>query len=80
MTEEQVGAGMYKIGYRIRIILGHMVEQVFHRDLEIAPLYVKTVMEVGPLMRTVYKEHCCDAHYITSDGEKRSKPLEDTGK
>ena len=70
MTEEQVGAGMYELGYRIRVILGHMVDGEFQRDKEIMPLYVKHLMEVGPLLRTVYKDHVCQSHYIREDGTK----------
>lgn len=68
MTEEQVGAGMYELGYRYRIR--------FSAESERMPLYVKTTDEAAALMRGIYKreknyrvtrinslgEDCCLSH------------------
>ena len=45
MTEEQVGAEMYEMGYRYRIVFEDNIRQ---------PLYVKTIKQISALMRNIY--------------------------
>jgi len=69
MSEKDRSAALYKKGYRIRVTLGHIVDESFQANLEIAPLYVKSSLDVGPLMR-IYTDHVCETAFIDADSDQ----------
>jgi len=69
MSEKDRSAALYKKGYRIRVTLGHMIRGSF-RASEIAPLYVKSSLDVGPLMQTYYKNYVCETAFIDADSDQ----------
>ncbi len=72
-------AAMYAKGYRIRVTLGHMVDDRFRADSILLPLYVKNSMWVGAMMRLYYKNHVCETVFIMADGTTRARNLQDIG-
>ena len=80
ISERQVGAGMYNRGLRVRIVLGHLVEGKFVKDLSIAPFYVREMRQVNSMLKNLIpyrdgcgqkavKRHYCDVHYIDENGD-----------
>lgn len=56
MTEKQVAAEMYTKGYR------YIIFPINGSDLD--PMYAKSAMDIGPIMRTMFISDRCQVQFL----------------